>query len=101
MENEIRILKDYLKDILSATEETDRYHPAWIAEKLKANLNPKFRFRPDGRAELFFGIDERCELELNFKDSGKYHKRHILQVLRAKFDEKSKELKELRKRPKQ
>lgn len=89
MEKEVKELKDYLKDILSAIEATKKYQPAWIAENLKANLNPKFRFGADGRAELVFGIDEPFELELNFTDSGKHHKRHILQVLQVKFEEKS------------
>jgi|GEM_PF-6081029 len=98
--NETKVLKDYLKDILSAVEATKKYQPTWIAQNLKANLNPKFKIGTDGRAELVFGIDETCELELNFKDSGKHHKRHILQALQIKFDENNKELKELRKRPK-
>lgn len=97
MEHEFIALKGYLRDILSAIEATKKYQPAWIAENLKANLNPKFRFGADGRAELVFGIDEPFELELNFTDSSKQHKRHILQVLQAKFEEKSQELKELRK----
>ncbi|MDQ1165887.1 hypothetical protein [Flavobacterium sp. SORGH_AS_0622] len=100
MDDEIKVLKDYLKDISSAIEATKKYQPAWVAENLKANLNPKFRFGTDGRAELVFGIDEPFELELNFKDSGKHHKRHILQALQSKLDKKSQELKELRRRPK-
>ncbi|MDQ8012963.1 MAG: hypothetical protein REI96_10975 [Flavobacterium nitrogenifigens] len=97
MEHEIKALKDYLKDIVSAIEATEKYQPAWVRENLKANLNPKFKFTADGKADLVFGNDEICELELNFKDSGKYHKRHIMEALQAKFEEKSQELKELRK----
>jgi len=96
--NETKLLKGYLKRVLSAIEETKKYQPNWIRENLKANLNPMFKYRNDGRVELVFGIDSSYEVQLNFQNSGKFNKRDIINALQELYDTKYKELKELRRK---